>query len=171
MLLDPVNAEARLLLAFAFFYSDRLLEAKVEIRRMIELAPKANVAHLVACAILLADGRPEEAFAAAQQEPERMHRLEALALVEFARGRRSESDAALAALKNEFAESCPYQIAEVCGYRRELDDAFAWLEHAWEIRDPGVPLIKVSPMLRNLHLDGRWPGLLRKIGLHDDQLK
>ena len=169
--LDPVNADARLWLAVSYLFSDRLSEAKAEIRRMLELAPSANFAHLVACMILVSDGHPDEALAEAKLEPERMHQLEALALAEFARGHRSESDAALAELKKTFADNCPYQIAEVYAYRNEPDGAFEWLEHAWQVRDPGVSWFKVATLLRNLHKDPRWPELLKKVGLSDEQLK
>ena len=100
-----------------------------------------------------------------------MHLLEALALAEFACGRRSESDAALKALESEFADSGPFQIAEVHAARNDPTPAFKWLEHAWQARDPGTGWVRVAATLKNLHGDPRWPVLLKKVGLADEQLK
>jgi Flp pilus assembly protein TadD len=169
--LDPVNPEPRLFLAISFFHSGRLREAEAEIRRACELAPAGVFLRLIACQILLAAGRPQEAWAEARQETGRMHLLEALALAEFACGRRHESDAALQALESEFADSCPFQIAEVYAARNDPTPAFKWLEHAWQVKDPGTGWVRVAATLKNLHRDPRWPAFLRKLGLHDEQLK
>jgi hypothetical protein len=51
--------------------------------------------------------------------------------------------------------------------RGEIDLAFEALETAHRIKDSGLPLTKVLPLLRNLHADPRWPVFLRKIGWPD----
>ena len=123
----------------------------------------------VAAQILIAQERAEEALELARQEPGRMHQLEGLALATFAIGQRAESDAALAGLEAEFAVHCPFQIAEVYAQRGSADAAFRWLEHAWQVREGGVSLIRTACTLRHLHGDPRWPELLRRFGLSNDE--
>ncbi|MBI5768406.1 MAG: TIR domain-containing protein [Verrucomicrobia bacterium] len=169
--LDPLNPEPRLFLAISLFHAGRLAEAEASIRRAIELAPTAIFFRLIACQILLAAGKPQEALAEAKREPARMHLLEALALAELACGNRTEADAALKALESEFADSCPFQIAEVYAARNEPTPAFKWLEHAWAVKDPGLGWCRVAATLKNLHADPRWPAVLKKFGLADEQMK
>jgi TolB-like protein/tetratricopeptide (TPR) repeat protein len=169
--LDPINAEPRLYLAVGLFYSGRLAEAETEIRRVLELAPATHWARLLACQILVAVGRPDEALAEAQKEPDPMHRLAAVALAAYACGRLRESDAARNSFEAEFTEGGPFQLAEIYAQRGATDQAFRWLEHTWQIKEPGVCLIRSAFTLRNLHGDPRWPALLKKIGLHEDQLR
>jgi hypothetical protein len=88
-----------------------------------------------------------------------------LALVQHARGRRAESDAALQELIEQDAAGSAYQIAEAYAYRGQPDLAFEWLERAYEQRDAGVIMTKVSPLLRNLHADPRWQAFLERMGL------
>jgi hypothetical protein len=50
-------------------------------------------------------------------------------------------------------------------FRGRLDEAFEWLELAYEHRDNGIVEMMTSPFLRPLHADIRWPALLDKLGL------
>ncbi len=167
--LDPLNPEIRLYLAVSLFYSGALAEAEAEIRQAITLAPTVQWARLIGAQILVAQSRAEEALELARQEPGRMHRLEAVALATFALGQLGESDAALTALEREFADHGPFQIAEVHAQRGAADAAFRWLEHAWQVREGGVSLVRTACTLRPLHGDPRWPELLRRFGLSNDE--
>ena len=82
-------------------------------------------------------------------------------LAYHALGRRSESDAALAALKSKHAGEMAYQIAEVHAFRGEADPAFEWLERAYDQRDGGLSDIKSDRFLRGLVGDPRYKALLR----------
>lgn len=88
----------------------------------------------------------------------------------FAQGRIAESYAALNELKQKHARQSAYQIAEVHAFRREPDEAFAWLETSYQQRDSGTVLLKCDPLLGPLHSDARWLPFLRKLKLADDQL-
>jgi hypothetical protein len=88
-----------------------------------------------------------------------------LPLAFHALGRRSESDAALAALKSKYAGEMAYQIAEVHAFRGEADLAFEWLERAYDQRDGGLGDIKGDRLVRGLAGDPRYRALLRKLKL------
>jgi len=77
----------------------------------------------------------------------------------------AESDAALRELIEKTGEGNAYQIAEVHAARGEQDAAFEWLERMRAQRDPGAIEVAVSPILRSLESDQRWPAFLEKIGV------
>ena len=56
-------------------------------------------------------------------------------------------------------------IAAVHAYRGEIDQAFAWLERAYQQRDPGPRLSQAGLVSDPLHADPRWGALLKKVGL------
>ena len=56
-------------------------------------------------------------------------------------------------------------IAEVHAYRGEVDQAFAWLDRAYQNHDSDLVYLKPAPLLSRLHDDPRWGALLEKIGL------
>ena len=76
----------------------------------------------------------------------------------------AESDEALAMLLAQ-GEEWGFQIAVAHACRGESDEAFKWLERAYELRDSGIPATKMLPMLASLHSDPRWPRFLEKIGM------
>ena len=50
-------------------------------------------------------------------------------------------------------------------YRGEIDQAFDWLDRAYDNRDNGLPNAGVTPLLVNLHDNPRWVPFLDKMGL------
>ena len=114
---------------------------------------------------LLLQGKAEAALHEIRQEPDEGWRLAALPLAFHALGRRSESDAALATLKDKHAGDSAYQIAGVHAFRGEADLAFEWLERAYAQRDPGLTEIQGDRLMRGLVDDPRYKALLRKLKL------
>ena len=78
-----------------------------------------------------------------------------------------KGDAALAELLKTWGEQAAFQIAEVYGFRGEVDNAFEWLDKAYAQRDSGLTWIQGDPLLRNLTSDPRWDAFLRKMDLSE----
>ncbi|PYL63831.1 MAG: hypothetical protein DMF20_11730 [Verrucomicrobia bacterium] len=148
---DPVSSQARSYLA--------------------NLNPVAPWYHAGLGSVYLQEGKLEEAASAAQADTADWARLTILACVRWSQKRIPESDAALAQLIKDAAETAADQIADVYAYRGDKDKAFEWLERARRQRDAGLPTLRVDPYLQNLHDDPRWNAFLRTMGLTDDQLK
>ncbi|RPH63481.1 MAG: hypothetical protein EHM89_03895 [Acidobacteria bacterium] len=144
---------------------NRDTEAESAFRRAIERDPGGASRHEAIGRSLLLQGKPEAALREMQQEPEEIWRLSGLPLVYHALGRRSESDAALAAFKSEYGGEMAYQIAEVHAFRGEADLAFEWLERAYDQRDGGVSEIKGDRLFRPLIDDPRYTAFLKKMKL------
>jgi tetratricopeptide (TPR) repeat protein len=152
-------------LATCLHSSGRLTEAEAAYRKALEFAPQRAATHSRLALNLLAQGRGEEALAEAQQEPEESQRQWTRAVIDYAAGRRAESAAALQELIAN--HQAAYEAALVYAARAETDLAFAWLERAYEKRDPGLSGIKTQPLFRSLHADPRWSAFLRKMGFAD----
>ena len=171
--LDPLNLRARLALLGARVQTSmsagKFSEAEVEINRMAELVPPLGPAMRLPNYLL--QGRFPEALAEAEKIKGDWPPLYWRALAHWGQKQAAESDAALNKLIADFPEMCTFQIAAVYAYRRQPDQAFEWLERAYQHHDSGLQLIKDFPFLRNLHTDPRWPVFLRKLGLADEQLK
>jgi tetratricopeptide (TPR) repeat protein len=164
--LDPLNPTAHMIRAGVFTLVDRFEDAEQAYLKTLELSPDMTAVRWMYSTILLRQGRLTEALEMAEKEKLTGYRACALAIVNHGLGRQADSDRALAMLIGE-GEQWGIQIALVYGYRGEVDKAFEWLERSYELRDSGMPLTKVSPFLRSLHSDPRWPVFLKKIGLAD----
>ena len=88
--------------------------------------------------ILLARGRPQDALAEMQQEPNEGLKLAGEVIAYHSLGRRQASDAALKKLIATHGSDGVYQIAEAYAYRGEKDKALKWLERAYQQHDSGM---------------------------------
>ena len=58
-----------------------------------------------------------------------------------------------------------YGVAASLAGLGEKDEAFAWLEKAYQQREYELTLLRVSPAMDNLRSDPRFTDLLRRVGL------
>lgn len=169
--LDPVNAQARGLLAGSLLVLGHHEEARAEYARAIELNPSAPFSHAGIGQTYLLEGKFEEAAGAAQKDAADWARLLMVSCARWGQKRFPESDAALAELIEKDGEVAAYQVGEAYAYRNDKDHAFEWLERARRQRDAGLPGLRTDTLFPNLRDDPRWDAFLRKLGLADDQLK
>lgn len=82
-------------------------------------------------------------------------------------GRKAEARAVLKQL-NELATHryvSPYDVAIAHLGLGDKDQAFVWLEKAFQQRSVGMGYLGVEPMFDPLRSDGRFQNLLRRVGL------
>ena len=83
-----------------------------------------------------------------------------------ASGKKAEAQRILAELDQQKQRYVsPYTVATIYAGLGEKDQAFKWLEKAFEERDIWVMNLKVDPVLKNLRSDPRFANLLQRIGL------
>jgi TolB-like protein/Tfp pilus assembly protein PilF len=162
---DPLRPMIYHNLGLALLAANRDTEAEAAFRKALDLDPDGVIRHSFLGRALLLRGKTDAALREMQQETEEIWRLCGLPLVFHALGRRDESDAALAALKDKYAENWAYQIAEAHAFRGEADLAFEWLERAYNQRDGGLPEIKGDRLMRGIVGDPRYKAFLRKLKL------
>ncbi len=164
--LDPLNARAQASLGFILNINGDWEQALVPLAKAVALAPSIEEVRSHQARALSALGRMDEAAVAAEQERNEAYRLVARS---YLRG--PGADQALAEFMAKYGEEMPGYVAHLYGSRGEADPAFAWFDRALIRRDAPVVWAKTNVNLRSLHSDPRWPVLLRKLGLADDQLK
>jgi TolB-like protein/Flp pilus assembly protein TadD len=167
---DPLNALAHATLGGAYNRAGRYDEGKASMETSLRLAPGRTLAHYSIAMTLLQQGDPQAALTAIQAEPGAPWKLDGLAIIYHALGRKAESDAALDELIKRFEKESAWNIAYVYAMRGEADRAFEWLDKAILYRDPGLSLTAVQPTFVNLRSDPRWLPFLRKIGRAPEQL-
>jgi len=163
--LDPVWAAGHYRLGQNLYFADRLDEAKESIQMVLSLSPDWDAAQALLGLVLLAQGDAPAALLAIEQETGDAWRLQGTAIVQHVLGDAKASDAALQGLIECCAAGAAAQVAEVYAFRGEIDNAFDWLEQAYDNRDPGLASMLVIPRLANLHDDPRWEPFLDKMGL------
>jgi TolB-like protein/DNA-binding winged helix-turn-helix (wHTH) protein/Flp pilus assembly protein TadD len=162
---DPLDPMTHIWLGLVELRRGRLPEAEAALRRTLELSPGYSYVHYVLGLVLLARNEPEAALVETLKEPSDVARLVGSALAYFRLGRKTESDAGLAQLLNNYAPYVASGIAAVYSYRGESDEAFQWLERAYAQKDPLLYRIKFTTEFDKLHDDPRYKVFLKKMKL------
>jgi TolB-like protein len=167
---DPINVMMLQNLAVLKMAEGRYDEAIAHLLAVLSLAPTRASAKRQLNFILLLQGDANAALPEIEQEKDEERRLRKLSMAYHALGRKSESDAALQTLVEKFGMDDAFQIAEVHAFRGEADEAFAWLDKAHDLNDPGLQDILNSRPLERIHADPRWLAFLRKVGRDPEAL-
>ena len=161
---DPLNLLQRRYTARVLYYAGRLAEAEVAIGLVLQVNPSFPAAHYELGRILLAHGQVPQAVREFESEKSSWTLL-GLPLGYYAQGRTSDANAALQKMLDNSAGS-EFQVAETYAYIGNVDQAFAWLDRAVALRDPGIQWLRGDPLLRNLTRDPRYAALLRRLNMH-----
>ncbi len=165
---DPLYTSAFNLLTYELFLAHRYRESVAAGRQLLLINPAQAAIHATQACALVYLGRPREALAEAQAETDIHSRMGALPIVYWALGRKAESTASLREFQTKYADTSPYDIAQVHAYRGEIDEAFRWLDRAYQQHAAGLATVKVDPLLDNVRGDPRYRALLVKIKLDVD---
>jgi len=168
--LDPLSMIINRILGEMYFHARRYDEAITQLHKTIEIEPNFPSAHLML-------GR---AYEAKRQYSEAVEEFIKMAeLVGMGEASREMHDAYANGGWNGYLR----YVAEngttktTAGYRQaygvaaslaglgEKDEAFAWLEKAYQQREYELTLLRVSPEMDNLRSDPRFTDLLRRVGL------
>ncbi len=163
--LDPVFGLFRRNLAFRYISVERYAEAETELRRALELQPRAAGIHHDIAILALLQGDPGTALQEARLETSETFRDVALALALAAGPDRAAADAALIHLVKARGEEAPFRVAGVFAFRREPDKVFEWLERAEALRDPRLITLLADPLFRPYYSDPRFADLCRRLGV------
>jgi adenylate cyclase len=165
--LDPLNLSGLRALANRYQEVGRFDEALAAYNKVLALNPEYPGMHLNIATAYLRMDRPERALTEMIGLPDsnRLRQLRATALFDL--GRFAEAQAMI----DEFLESPswknPMRTADMYAGRGENDDAFEWLEVAFEIRLPSLSFILWNGDLARLGDDPRYPVFLEKMGLRE----
>jgi serine/threonine protein kinase/TolB-like protein/thioredoxin-like negative regulator of GroEL len=162
---DPLDPHAYSLLGEVHYRVGHLTEAQSALRKTLDLNSREYGAHLGVGLVMLARGDSAAALSEIDQESDEENRHLGRALAYFALGRKADADSVVADMEKKYAEKSAYDIARVHASRGEVDQAFAWLDRAYNQREPSCVWIKSDPFLKNLQRDPRYKAFLHKMKL------
>ena len=169
--LDPVSLNIKTDVAWFLFFARRPDESIAKLREVSEMEPNFPITHVVLTDAYEQKGMFAEAIAEAQKPAGvtdgSVTRLAMLGHAYAVAGKKREARQVLARLKIKFREDYipPYHTALVYAGLGQKNEAFEWLEKAFEDRQWMMAFLKVDPGWDALRSDPRFADLLRRTGL------
>ena len=162
--LDPLNPRALGIEATALFIGGHYPETIATARRILQISPgRAPTLRIIGDALFLL-GKPAEAKAEYAKIPaDDLFRLTSEAIVAARTGKLDESDRTLARIRDLYGDAASAQYADIYAQRGESGNAFAALDQALTVRDPGIAWILGDPFLEPIRSDPRFSALVRKL--------
>jgi len=167
--LDPVSPLINLDLCLPYYFARQYDQSIAQARKAIEMFPDFFLPHGALGQALFQKGD----YSAGIEEFEKAKAMEPsppnLGFLGYAyakSGRKDDARKLLAELKKQSKERyvASYWIAMIYAGLGEKDEAFAWLEKAYQERSWWLVWIKMDPMVDSLRSDARFTALMRRIG-------
>ncbi len=169
--LDPLSFPIKLFEGWVYFNARQYDLAITQCRKMIELDPNFPGPYFILGQTYLAQSMFEEAVAAIRKgivlSRDSREDAPVLGYAFAVSGRREEAHRILEQLKERSKrEYVPaIQIAAVYIGLGDRDQAFEWMEKAYEERSGGMVFLKVDPAMDGLRSDPRFTALLKRMDL------
>ena len=168
--LDPLFPFVNALEGQFLLHAGRTDEALTRLQKTFDLAPNFWMPHLFASSVYIEKGLYAEAVMEAHKarelSPAQTFSMSCESYALAKSGKPAEAHAVLHDLTKLSNERWvpPYNFALILNGLGEKDEAFVWLERAFQQHDPKMTFLKVEPKWNNLHGDPRFQSLLRRVG-------
>ena len=168
---DPFNLVLNFAMAKSLYMGRRYDESIQQGRKMLEMEPRFPLAHWQLGVAYAEKGMYREAISELEQDKALTHGhplpLSYLGNILARSGERSRALQALEEMKTVSKQKYTTALgfARIYAGLGDKEQAFAWLEKAYEERSSGLYLLNVDPIWDPLRSDPRFNDLLRRIGL------
>jgi len=166
--IDPLGYSYYFNLSLIYFNKKKYEQAEAALQTYLLHYPNASVAQSVYSQILIGKGEIQAALEKAEKETDPFWKLFAKSIAAYASDNIADADALLAQFVKDYGSDSWPNIAEVYAYRGEKDEAFKWLELAYENKDGSLFEYLNSPSFENLWGDPRWNKFINKLGLPEE---
>jgi len=163
--LDPLSTLAWYRLGRYYVAARQFAAAHDAIRRALEIQPEYPAAQSGLGTLLLLEGKAADALVTFGQVSSESFRLSGVAIAEHTLGHSEESQRALDELIEKHSRESAFLIAQTYAWRGDKEQAFAWLERAYERHDSNFFNLKSEPRFASLLGDSRYHALLHKLNL------
>jgi TolB-like protein len=169
--LEPLSAAINSDAGWFYYRARRYDEAIAECRRVLEIEPGFYSAQACIIDVLQKQERYEEARQAIQKSLEGQTAplmLEALKTPDPKEAIEKVVQLRLKILKERQGGEDyipPYAFAAIYAKLNQPDNAFEWLETAYNVRDNVVLLLKVNPVFDSIRNDARYAEMIKRVGL------
>jgi eukaryotic-like serine/threonine-protein kinase len=170
--LDPVSLLANNVEGAVLYYAGRNYEAMERLQKTVELDPNFWIAHLYLGHVYLEKKNYPASIAEYTQARDCSRgNSQSISMIGYASalaGDAAKARVMLDELKSRSAHQYvpPFNIAVVHLALAEQDEAFAWLERAYEEHDVLMSFLKIDPKWDSLRADPRFVAILERVGLH-----
>jgi len=172
--LEPTSVIINTNLGVIFYYQGRYDQAIEQYRRALEFDKHSVSARLRLLDVYMQTGRYDEAIAEHEliveplgtEDPKFLKQLKEALRQSGPQGylrKRLEQAKQKAKVNEEYVP--PTSVAGFAARLGDNEQAFEWLEKAYEKRDEGLTRLKLDPRYENLRTDPRYADLLRRIHL------
>ncbi len=169
--LDPLSIAINSDVGATLYFARRYDEAAAELRRTIEMEPSAWAPHWLLGRTYTQMEMHEQAISETQTAMSLSGggplSILLIGHAYAAAGKRSEALDVIQQLKTLSAQRyfSPFRMALIPAGLGDVEEAFALLERAFEVRDARLIWLKVDPVIDSLRTDARFADLLNRVGL------
>ena len=170
--LNPLSPVVKLALANRFYYARQYPQAIEQCQKTLDMDATFVAAHDLLGRSYERKGAYPEAIAelrkALQLSDDDSNELAALGLAFAASHQEGEARRILSQLKERSQQTYvqPMWVAVIHLALGEKDQAFDWMQKAYEDRSAWLVYLKVDPLFDSVRTDPRFPDLLRRVGLN-----
>ena len=169
--LDPISLEKTAGIGEVLYYRREYDQAIEQYRKALEMDPNSGFVHWAVGRAYAEKGMYDQAIAAFQKSiplsGDSPDEPASLAYVYARAGKRREARQIIEELQERSNRSyiSPTVMAIIYGGLGESDQAFAWLNKAYDDRDALLVFLQVEPVFDGLRSDARFDQLLRRVGV------
>ena len=168
ILLNPLKPLYYMNLGNCQSYSGRFDDAIKSFKKVLEIDPGFQRAHLYQGINNLLLGKNQIALTEMQKENMEIFKTFGLALTYFALNNKKEADEILKEFTDKYQQNWSYLLVQLHAFRGEKEEAFGWLNTAYNKKDSWLFWLKGDPLLKNIKDDPRYIVFLKKMNLPVD---
>jgi len=169
--LDPLSPETNFILGWNLYLAHRYDHAIEQARKAIDMDPNYPLTHFLLGCAYEQKGELSEAIKEFQKakrpQPDSPWATAELGRIYALSGMKSEAQAVVYELEAQWKRkrTGAYNIATAYLALGDRDQAFGWLDKAYEVRTWYLTFLKFDPEFDILHSEPRFKDLLRRVGL------
>jgi TolB-like protein len=165
--LDPISSRAYHNTAFGYYYARQYDQALLQMQHASALRHEPAELIFPLGVIYVEKNMYQEAIQQFQKLDDQPHALGHMGNAYARMGREAEAREMISKLQKHVQDTGVgrYEIALVYAGLGEKDEAFAWMEKAFDARDKGLTYLKIDPCIDPLRSDSRYQNLVRRVGL------
>lgn len=168
ILLNPLKPLYYMNLGNCQSYTGRFDDAIKSFKKVLEIDPGFQRAHLYQGINYLLSGKSAMALTEMQKENMEIFKKFGLGLTYFALNRKKEADEILKEFTDKYQQNWSYLLVQLHAFRGEKEEAFRWLDTAYNKKDSWLFWLKGDPLLKNIKNDPRYILFLKKMNLPVD---